>query len=156
MRGGWFAFDTPMLFTIGCVVTLAMGGLTSFLMANPPADRPRHDTYYVVWHFRYLLSLAVLFGFFAAWYYLFPKITSYANSNLLGRIHFWLLFIGVNIVLVPQIFLFARMVERLADAQDGFRYWNLVSWMGSSISAASTLVFILNMVLSLLRKRPAD
>jgi cytochrome c oxidase subunit I len=81
----------------------------------------------------------VLFGFFAAWYYLFPKITSYAYSNLLGRIHFWLLFIGVNIVFVPQIFLFARMVERLPDAPDGFRYWNQVSWIGSSISAASTL-----------------
>jgi cytochrome c oxidase subunit I len=156
MRGGWVAFQTPMLFTIGCVVTLAMGGLISFLMANPAADRTLHDTYYVVWHLHYLFSLAVVFGFFATWYYLFPKITSYAYSNLLGSIHFWLLFIGVNIVLVPQIFLFARMWERLADAPDGFRYWNLVSWIGSYISAASTLVFILNMVLSLLRRRPAD
>ena len=86
---------------------------------------------------------------------MFPKITGYAYSNLLGRIHFWLLFIGVNVILVPQILFFARMVERLADAPGAFRYWNLGSWIGKYIAAVSTLVFILNMVLSLLRRRPA-
>ena len=68
MRSGSVAFQTPMLFSIGCVVTLAMGGLASFLMANPPADRTLHDTYYVVSHLHYLYSLAVVFGFFAALY----------------------------------------------------------------------------------------
>jgi cytochrome c oxidase subunit I len=146
-----------MLWIIGCVVTLTMAGLTGVLTANPlPANRTLHDTYFVVSHLHYLLSVAVMFGFFAAWYYLFPKFTGYAYSNLLGRIHFGLLFIGVNIVLVPQIFLFARMVERLADAPGALRYWNLVSRIGNYIAAASTLVFILNMVLSLLRRRPAN
>jgi cytochrome c oxidase subunit 1 len=77
---------------------------------------------------------------------LFPKITGYAYSNLLGRIHFWSLFIGVIIILAPQSFLFACMVHRLADAPDAFSCWNLVSWIASYISAASALVFILNMV----------
>jgi cytochrome c oxidase subunit 1 len=155
MRGGWVVFHTPILCTIGCVVTLTMTGLISILMAKPPVNRTLHDTYYIVSHLHYLLSLAAVFGFFAAWYYLFPKITGYAYSNLLGRIHFWLLFIGVNVILVPQILFFARMVERLADAPGAFRYWNLGSWIGKYIAAVSTLVFILNMVLSLLRRRPA-
>lgn len=155
MRGGWVVFHTPILCTVGCVVTLAMTGLISILMVKPSVDRTLHDTYYIVLHLHYLLSLAAVFGFFAAWYYLFPKITGYAYSNLLGRIHFWLLFIGVNVILVPQIFFFARMVERLADAPSAFRYWNLGSWIGIHIAAVSTLVFILNMVLSLLRRRPA-
>ena len=75
MRGGWVVFHTPILCTIGCVVTLTMTGLISILMAKPPVNRTLHDTYYIVSHLHYLLSLAVVFGFFAAWYYLFPKIT---------------------------------------------------------------------------------
>ena len=104
----------------------------------------------------YVLHLTVVFGFFAGWYYLFPKITGYAYSNLLGRIHFRLLFIGVNTMLMPQVLLVSRVAERVADAPDAYRHWNLVSWIGSYISAASFLVFIPNMVLSFLRRRPAD
>lgn len=154
--GGWIASHTPMLWMIGGVVTLAMGGLTRILVTNAGTHRALHETYFVVEHLHYILSLAMVFGFFAAWYYLFPKLTGYAYSDLLGRIHFWLLSIGVIITLVPQILLFAPTVEQLADVADLIRYWNLVSRIGSYISAASTLVFFFaNMLLSFLRRRPA-
>jgi len=150
------ASHTPMLWIIGCVVTLAMGALTRTLVTNARTDSALHDTYFVVDHSQYLLSLALVFGFFAAWYYLFPKLTGYAYSDLLGRIHFWFLAIGLIVILVPpQILLVTRTVEQLLDVPDLLRYWILMSRIGSYVSAASTLVFVANMVLSLLRKRPA-
>src|SRR4051794_36852737 len=112
---------------------------------------PFHDTYFVVAHLHYVLSLAMVFGFFAAWYYLFPKLTGYAYSDLLGGIHFWSLSIGVIIILAPQILLFASTVAQPADVAGQLRYWNVMSRIGSYISAASTLVFFANMVLSFLR-----
>jgi hypothetical protein len=98
----------------------------------------------------------LVFGFFAAWYYLFPKLTGYAYSDLPGRIHFWFLAIGGLIVILvpPQILLVARTVEQLSDVADLLRYWILMSRIGSYVSAASTLVFVANMVLSFLRKPP--
>lgn len=155
-RGGWIASRTPMLWVIGCVVTLAMAGLTRILVTNIRTDRVLHDTYFVVAHLHYVFSLAVVFGFFAACYYLFPKLTGYAYSDLLGRIHFWLLSIGVIIMLAPQILLLARALEQPADVADLLRYLNLMSRIGSYICAVSTLVFFANMVLSSLRRRPAD
>jgi cytochrome c oxidase subunit 1 len=141
-----------MLWVIGCVVTLAMGGLTRILVTNVRLDRHLHDTYFVVVHLRYMFALPILFGFFAACYYWFPKLTGYAYSDLLGRIHFWWLSIGVIITGVPQILLLTRM----ADVADLLRYGNQASRIGSYISAASSLVFLANMVLSLLRRRPAS
>jgi cytochrome c oxidase subunit I len=146
----------PILWVIGCVVTLAIAGLAHILATNIRTDHALHDTYFVVEHSHYVLSLAMVFGFFAAWYYLFPKLTGYAYSYLLGRIHFWLLSIGVIITLAPQILLLARTVEQLADIADLLRYWNLMSRIGSYISTASTLVFFANMLLSFLRRRPAN
>jgi cytochrome c oxidase subunit 1 len=155
VRGGWIVSRTPLLWVIGCVVTLVLGGLNRVLVTNVRTDRALHDTYFVVDHLHYVLSLAMVFGFFAAWYYLFPKLTGYLYSDLLARIHFSLLSIGVIIILAPQILLLARTVERLADVADLLSYWNLMSRIGSYISAASTLVFFANMVLSFLRRRPA-
>jgi len=156
VRRAWIASHTPMLWVIGGVVTLAMGALTRFLVTNARTDSALHDTYFVVDHSQYMISLAMVFGFFAAWYYLFPKVTGYAYSDLLGRIHFWFLAIGLIVILVPpQILLVARTVEQLSDVADLLRYWILISRIGSCVSAASTLVFVANMVLSFLRKRPA-
>jgi cytochrome c oxidase subunit 1 len=143
-----------MPWVIGCVVTLAMTGLTRILVTNVRTDRGLHDTYFVVEHSHYVFGLAMVFGFFATWYYLFPKLTGYAYSDLLAGIHFWLLCIGVVIILAPQFLLLTRTVEQLADA-DLFRYWSLMSRIGSLISTASTLVFFANMVLSFVRRRPA-
>ena len=158
------AAHTPMLWLIGGVVAVAMGclthilaigHLTRILTTSAPAGGALHDTYYVVDHLHYTLSLAVVFAFFAACYYLFPKLTGYAYSDLLGRMHFGLLSVGVILMLVPQIFLLPLMVRQPPDVVDLARHWNLMARVGSYISAASTVVFFANMVLSFLRRRPA-
>jgi cytochrome c oxidase subunit I len=86
----------PRLWAVGCLVQLAIGILTDIMIAHATANRPLHDTYYVAAHLHYVLQLAVVFGYFAGLYYLFPKLTGYCYCDLLGRVHFWLLFIGVN------------------------------------------------------------
>jgi cytochrome c oxidase subunit 1 len=155
------ASHLPMLWAIGGAVALAIGGLANTVvtrsLARILATNARMDgnSYFVVGHLHYALSLAMVFVFFAAWYYLFPKLTGYAYSGLLGKIHFWLLSIGVIVTLVPLNLLVASAVQQPTDVAEQFRYWALMARIGSYISAASTLVFIANMVLSLLRRRPA-
>ena len=157
-------FRSPRLWAIGCVLIL---GLTvGIVIADTHPDLVLHDhvlqdhvlqdTYFVVAHLQYVLLLPVVFSFFAGWYYLFPRITSYAYSDTLGRVHFWLLFIGVSIALVPQILFASGVASRMADAADWFRASNQVSRIGSYVCAASILVFFVNMALSFLRRRPAD
>jgi cytochrome c oxidase subunit I len=159
MSNGSVRFRTPRLWAIGCVLMLGLTAGIVIADASPDLvfhDLVLHDTYFVVVHFHYALLLPVVFGFFTGWYYLFPRITSYAYSDTLGRIHFWLLFIGVNTALAPQVLLASGLVGRVVNAPDGFRPFNLVSWIGSYISAAGVLVFLVNMALSFLRRRPAD
>jgi cytochrome c oxidase subunit 1 len=115
-----------------------------------------HDTYIVVTHLHSVLVLAVVFGFFAVWYALFPRITGYGYSRLLGNIHFWLSFIGVGVMLAPQIFIVPAIGERAADAHDMIRLGNFVASVGSAVSAAGLLVFLANMAISVLRRRPPD
>src|SRR5262245_40933369 len=147
----------PRLWVIGCLVQLAIGLLTAIMIANATANRPPlHDTFLVAAHLHWVLQLAVAFGFFAGLYYLFPKLTGYGYYNVLGRVHFWLLFIGVNTMLVPQVLLVTNAAGRVAESPDAFQYWNLVSQFGSYLAAIASLVFFVNMVLSLLRRRPAD
>jgi len=152
-------FRSPRLWAIGCVLIL---GLTAgIVIADTHPDLVLHDhvlqdTYFVVAHLQYVLLLPVVFSFFAGWYYLFPRITSYAYYDTLGRVHFWLLFIGVNIALVPQVLFASGLVGRMADAADWFHTANQVSWIGGYVCAASILVFFVNMALSFLRRRPAD
>ena|SRR5215467_4730951 len=150
-------FRIPRLWAIGCVLML---GLTSGIVIAEARfvlhDLVLQDTYFVVAHFHYVLYLPVLFGFFAGWYYLFPRITGYAYSDTLGRIHFWLLFIGVVTALAPQVLLALGLVGWVVNALDWVHGSNLVSWIGSYISAAGILVFFVNMALSLLRRRPAE
>jgi cytochrome c oxidase subunit I len=159
MCNGSVRLRTPRLWAIGCVLML---GLTAgIVIAGVRADLVfddlvLHDTYFVVAHFHYVLHLPLVFGFFAGWYYLFPRITSYAYSDTLGRVHFWLLFVGVTTALVPQVLLASGLAGRVVNAADWFRHSNLVSWIGSYISAAGILVFFVNMALSFLRRRPVD
>jgi cytochrome c oxidase subunit 1 len=115
-----------------------------------------HDTYYVVAHFHYVLSLGAIFSIFAGWYYWFPKMTGYMYSETLGKLHFWVMFIGVNLTFFPQHFLgLAGMPRRLADYPDGFAGWNLVSSIGAYISAAGVGVFLICMAQAFLAKRRA-
>ena len=156
MWGGSIEFRTPMMWAIGFIFLFTLGGVTGVVLANAGVDRSLHDTYYVVAHFHYVLSLGAVFAIFAGWYYWFPKMTGYMYSPLLARIHFWLTFIGVNLVFFPQHFLgLAGMPRRYVDYPDVFAGWNYVSSIGSYISALGTVVFLFAMILAVMRKEKA-
>ena len=155
VRAGSFAFGTPILWVLGCAVVLPSPLLIRFVIAEALNDRMLHDTYFVVGPSPWALELAAIFGFFAAWYYLFPKVSGYAYSALLGKVHFWLSFIGFITMFVAQVMLLLAIVGRVEDASDPLRRWNLTSSIGGDVFAAGFLVFFANMALSLVRKQPA-
>jgi cytochrome c oxidase subunit 1 len=147
MWGGSIQFRVPMLWALGFIFLFTVGGVTGVMLANAGVDRAFHDTYYVVAHFHYVLSLGAVFTIFAGWYYWFPKMTGYLYSEALGKLHFWLTFIGANVLFFPQHFLgLAGMPRRYVDYPEAFAYWNWWSSVGSYITAAGTLVFVLGML----------
>jgi cytochrome c oxidase subunit 1 len=142
MWGGSIKLDTPMLFTIGFLFLFTIGGLTGVALANSGINSLLHDTYYVVAHFHYVLSMGAVFAAFAGWYYWIGKITGLAYPEKLGRIHFWLFFIGVNITFFPMHFLgLAGMPRRVPDYPDAFYGWNSVASFGSYVSVFSAILF---------------
>lgn len=153
MWGGSIRFSTPMLFAMGFIFLFTVGGVTGVVLANAGIDRALHDTYYVVAHFHYTMSIGALFTLFAGWYYWFPKISGYMYSEKIGQIHFWLSFIGVNVIFFPQHFLgLAGMPRRYADYPDAFAGWNLVSSIGAYLTAAGTLLFFFGIYYAFLCK----
>ena len=156
MWGGSIEFKTPMLWAIGFIFLFTVGGVTGVVLANAGVDRVLQDTYYVVAHFHYVLSLGAVFAIFGGWYYWFPKMTGYMYSEFVGKLHFWLTFIGVNIVFFPQHFLgLAGMPRRVVDYPDAFADWNFISSIGSFISGAGVLVFFFGIVQAFVRKERA-
>ncbi len=156
MWGGSITFRTPMIWAIGFIFLFTLGGVTGVQMANAGLDRALHDTYYIVAHFHYTMSLGATFGIFAGWYYWFPKMSGYMYNSFVAKLHFWLAFIGVNLVFFPQHFAgIAGMPRRIADYPEAYAGWNNVSTWGSYLSSIAVLVFIYGIVEAFMKKRPA-
>jgi cytochrome c oxidase subunit 1 len=158
MWGGSISMRTPMLWALGFIFLFTVGGVTGVMLANAGVDRVLHDTYYVVAHFHYVLSLGAVFAIFAGWYYWFPKMSGCEYSEFIGKLHFWLTFIGANILFFPQHFLgLAGMPRRYADYPEAFAGWNYWSSIGSYITAFGTIVFFFGVFWALMRgKKVAD
>jgi cytochrome c oxidase subunit 1 len=156
MWGGSIEFRTPMLFALGFIFLFTVGGVTGVVLANAGMDQAVHDTYYVVAHFHYVLSLGAVFSIFAGFYYWFPKMTGYLYSTVLARTHFALSFIGVNLVFFPMHFLGLQgMPRRYVDYPLAFELWNKVASYGNYVSMASVAVFLAVIVDAFMRKRVA-
>jgi cytochrome c oxidase subunit 1 len=159
MWGGSISFKTPMLFAIGFVFLFTIGGVTGVVLANGGVDTYMTDTYYVVAHFHYVLSLGAVFAIFAGFYYWFPKMSGRMYNELLGKLHFFLMFIGVNVVFFPMHFLgLDGMPRRIPDYTPAFAYWNYISTVGYMITIAGVAIFFVNLIWSLAagKKAPAN
>ena len=143
LYGGRMIVRVPMMFTLGFLVLFTLGGVTGVVCSNAGLDVAIHDTYYVVAHFHYVLSMGAVFAVFAGFYYWFPKMTGLMYSETLGEIHFWSLFTGVNLTFFPMHFRgLAGMPRRIPDFPDAFAGWNLVASIGSLRSAFSAIFFL--------------
>lgn len=141
--GGSVRYTAAMLFALGFVFLFTIGGLTGVVLANASMDVAMHDTYYVVAHFHYVLSMGAVFSLFAGFYYWVPKILGRLYNETLAHVQFWSLFIGVNTTFMPQHFLgLAGMPRRVPDYPDAFEGWNYVSSIGSLVSVVSMGLFI--------------
>ncbi len=137
MWGGSIEFDTPMLYAMGFIFMFTVGGVTGVVLANSGLDRLFQDTYYVVAHFHYVMSIGALFGAFSG------KMSGHQYNETMGKIQFTLMFIGTNVTFFPQHFLgLAGMPRRIPDYPDAFAHWNYISSIGSYISYASVLFFV--------------
>ena len=143
MWGGSIRFDTPMLFAVGFIFLFTVGGVTGVVLANAGVDLVLHDTYYVVAHFHYVLSLGAVFTIFCGLYYWLGKMCGRQYPEWAGKFHFWTTFIGVNVTFFPQHFLgLAGMPRRYIDYPDALAGWNAVSSYGAYMSFASTIFFV--------------
>ena len=159
MWGGSIEFKTPMLWAIGFIFLFTVGGVTGVVLANAGVDHYMHDTYYVVAHFHYVLSLGAVFAIFAGWYYWFGKMTGRMYREWLGALHFWVMFVGVNLVFFPQHFLGLQgMPRRYIDYPEVFAKWHYVSTVGYMITIVGMLIFLIAMIdaFFVYRRKAAD
>lgn len=143
----WFGalrLQTPLLFTLGFLILFTIGGLTGIVLANAGIDVAFHDTYYVVAHFHYVLSMGAVFAMFAGIYYWFRKVTGHAYVESWGQTHFWIAFVGANLTFFPMHFLgLAGMPRRIPDYPDVYSFWNWVCSFGSMISLIGMVYFFI-------------
>jgi cytochrome c oxidase subunit 1 len=158
MWGGSLSFKTPMVWSLGFIFMFTVGGVTGVVLANGGVDTNLHDTYYVVAHFHYVLSLGAVFSLFAGFYYWFPKMSGRMYSEVLGQLHFWVFFIGVNVMFFPQHFLGQQgMPRRYPDYAEAYAYWHHISSLGYVIMAVGMIFFFVNIGWSLFAgKKAAD
>ena len=143
MWGGSVEFKTPLLWGLGFIFLFTVGGVTGVVLSNAAIDNALHDTYYVVGHFHYTMSLGATFLIFAGFYYWKGKMSGRQYPELLGKIHFWISFIGVNMIFFPMHFSGAAgMPRRIVDYPDAYAGWNMISSIGSYISAAGVILFL--------------
>ena len=147
--------ETPMLWIIGFLFLFTIGGLTGIICARASIDLIIHDTYYIVAHFHYVLSMGAVFGIFAARYFWYGKITGLSLNELYRKIHFWTTFIGVNLTFFPQHFLgLAGFPRRYADFHDRFTTWNTLRSIGSMISTIRAIFFLFIIINSIYKNKP--
>jgi len=149
MWKGSVSFDTPMLWTMGFLITFLFGGLTGIILSAPPLDFHVSDSYFVVAHFHYTVFGTVVFMFFAGLYFWWPKMTGKMLDERLGKIHFWLLFVGFQVTFLIQHWLGVQgMARRYGDylPEDNFQAFNIVSTVGAAILAVSSIFFIWNVI----------
>lgn len=141
--GGSLTFDTPLLYAIAFIILFTIGGLSGVVMANSSLDVLLHDTYYIIAHFHYVLSMGAIFGLLAAYYYWSEKIIGYKYNEYLSKLQFYTFFIGVNILFFPMHFLgLAGMPRRIVDYPDSYAYWNYIASYGSILSFISFILFL--------------
>ena len=156
MWGGSISFKTPMLWAVGFIFMFTVGGVTGVVLANGGIDDYMQDTYYVVAHFHYVLSLGAVFSLFAGFYYWFPKMTGKMYNEFLGQVHFWVFFVGVNVLFFPMHFLgLEAMPRRIPDYTPAYEYWNHIASIGYMIMAVGMLAFFLNLIVSFIGGRKA-
>jgi cytochrome c oxidase subunit 1 len=142
MWGGSIEMKLPMMWAVGFIFLFTLGGVTGVVLSNAGVDQVLHNTYYVVAHFHYVLSLGAVFGIFAGWYYWIGKMSGRQYPEFWGKVHFWLAFVSANLTFFPMHFLGLQgMPRRYPDYPDAFWGWNMVASWGSYLGAASVLVF---------------
>ena len=154
MWGGSIELKTPMIWAIGFIFLFTVGGVTGVVLSNAGLDQTLHNTYYVVAHFHYVLSLGAVFSIFAGFYYWVGKMSGHQYPETLGKIHFWITFIGVNLTFFPMHFLgLAGMPRRYVDYPEAFAGWNYVASIGAFIAGFSVLVFLLVVAITFSSKK---